>query len=302
MTSTSTANQQPSKQQSARNAAIAALAAQQLAQLWPQVDWTSPDAMSAVKTVYKSIVTRFGQAAATVAAEFYDHTRDQAGAKGSFRATPADPVPEVVLDKAVQSAFLGNPEQTINHGLVGPITTSDLPVEERVPARLDNALQRHVLQPARDTIVENVEADPVKPRYIRVPMGPNPCAFCIMLASRQLGPIDGPQKRSFSGYASAQSAQFVVGRGRELGVRRGEKRGGKKGQGVKSRGSQAQGDKYHDHCDCEPVAIFPGQDESDVSPNFDDYQDMYYKGTADAGTHRDAKKILASMRKVNGLR
>lgn len=70
----------------------------------------------------------------------------------------------------------------------------------------------------------------------------------------------------------------------------------------KSASIRADGHKYHDHCDCEPVPIFDGQTPADVSPNFHDYQDQYYKATAEAGTSRDVKKILASMRSVHGLR
>lgn len=268
------------EQQSARNAAITALAAQQLAQLWPQVDWASPDAITAVQTVYKAIVTKYGQAAASVAARFYDDTRTQAGVRGQFRAVPADPIPQAVLDRVVQSAFIG-----LDTPVDSPTTTSEMPVEQRVPARLDNTIQRHVLQPGRDTITENVAADPEKPRYVRVPMGPNPCAFCVMLASRDTAYVLG--KSIDMTYRTAESAQFVVGRGK------GAKRAG---------GTREIGEKYHDHCYCEPVAIFPGQTPSDVSPKFNDYLDMYDKGTADAGTHRDTKKILAAMRSIHGLR
>jgi hypothetical protein len=37
-------------------------------------------------------------------------------------------------------------------------------------------------------------------------------------------------------------------------------------------------------------------------PNIGDYQDMYHKAAADAGTRSDAKKVLASMRKLHGLK
>jgi len=50
------------------------------------------------------------------------------------------------------------------------------------------------------------------------------------------------------------------------------------------------------------VPIFPGQSAGDVSPDFDDHQDKYKKAAADAGTHREPKKILASMRKLYGLK
>lgn len=253
------------QQQSRINAGIVALAAAQTASLWPQVDWGSPAAASAVRKLYGAIVGQFGQSAAAVAAQFYDEQRTAAAVPGQFTAALSDPLPPVMLDKVVTSAFLGGVEPDHTHADVSA-TTGDLPVEERVPARLDGSLQRLVLQPGRETIAANAAKDPAKPRYVRVPRGAKTCAFCVMLASRELGP-------NFSGYASAHNALF-----------------------------RADGEKFHKHCDCEAVPVFPGQSAASVSPSIGDYGDMYAKGAADAGTHRDTKKILASMRKLHGLK
>lgn len=67
-----TASPADTDRQRARNAAVVALAAQQTAQLWPRVDWDSPAAADAVKLLYGAIVSRWGQAAAATAAQFYD--------------------------------------------------------------------------------------------------------------------------------------------------------------------------------------------------------------------------------------
>ncbi|MBM6699914.1 hypothetical protein H7U32_06255 [Bifidobacterium pullorum subsp. saeculare] len=45
------------------------------------------------------------------------------------------------------------------------------------------SMERWVKQGGRDTITRNVERDPRKPRFARVPQGPT-CGWCIMLASR----------------------------------------------------------------------------------------------------------------------
>lgn len=267
-------------QQSQINAGIVALAAAQTARLWPSVDWASPAAAGAVRTLYGAIVDRLGQSAAAVAAQFYDEQRTAAGVPGQYVASLSDPLPPVMLDKIVTSAFLGgHPASDVPDSQQ---TTSDLPVEQMVPQRLDGQLQRLVLQPGRDTIAHNAAADPAKARYVRVPQGDKTCAFCVMMASRELGPIEGPQKRSFGGYHAAN-------------VRFDEE-------------TQAlhvfakNGSKYHDHCDCEAVPVFAGMGAFEVSPNVDDYQDMYRKAAADAGSHSDTKKILASMRRIHGLR
>jgi len=263
------------------NAGIVALAGAQTAQLWPQVDWDHPAAASAVRTLYGAIVDHFGQSAGAVAAQLYDELRGEQQLPQQYAATLADPLPEVMLNKIVTSAFLGGSEPDHAHEAVSDATTSDLPVDERVPARLDGALQRLVLQPGRETIAANAAKDPAQPRYVRVPTGAKTCAFCVMLASRELQKAKGG-KANFSGYNPA-NVKFD-----------------EETQALHA--FAMDGTKYHNHCDCEAVPVFPGQSAADVSPNIDDYQDMYRKGAADAGTHRDTKKILASMRKLHGLK
>jgi len=253
------------RQQAAINAAVVTLAGARTAGLWPQVDWGNPAAVGAVRTLFGGIVDQFGQSAAAVSAQFYDEQRIAADVGGQYAASMAPQLPPVMLDKIVTSAFLGGPEPAAHAPEPAPAaTTSDLPVEERVPARLDGALQRLVLQPGRDTITLNAAKDPVRPRYIRIPAGPNPCAFCVLLASRQLN-------AKFSGYASA------------------------------ARAGGTDATKYHKHCECVAVPVFPGDDPADLSPNMSDYEDMYSKARADAGSG-DTKAILASMRKLHGLR
>ncbi|OCB42945.1 hypothetical protein A5721_26210 [Mycobacterium vulneris] len=173
-------------------------------------------------------------------------------------------MPRDAVDRIVTSAFLGRDGADVIDldASTTAATTSDLPVDQRVQQRLERSLSRLVQQPARDTIAENVAKDPAKPRWIRVPTGATTCEFCIMLASREQGP-------NFRGYSSEQDALFTE-----------------------------NGQKYHKNCDCVAVPVFPGDDVWDLSPNIGDYQDLYYRAAAAAGTHRDAKKILAEMRKI----
>jgi predicted transcriptional regulator len=109
-------------------------------------------AAKAVRTLYGGIVAQFGQASAAVAAQFYDEQRTAAAVPGQFTAALADPLPERMLDKVVTSAFLGGEPADHAHADEPAQTTGDLPVEQRVPARLDDGLQRLVLQPGRETI------------------------------------------------------------------------------------------------------------------------------------------------------
>lgn len=256
------------EKQAARNAAIVALAAQELAPLWPRVDWDSPDALGAVKTVYRAVVNRYGSTAASAAALFYDQQRAELELATLYSATPADVLPATVLDRAVESAFLGvDVTELDDHGHEHEVvTTSDLPLDERVSTRLESKLQKHVLQPGRDTIVANVADDPAKPQgWARETTSANPCAFCVMMASRTFGRL----------YTSAEAATRVVGRG-----------------GV-ARGKAELGSTYHRRCSCVAVAVF-----TDPPPGQRDHRERYEKAAADAGTFADTKKILASMRQL----
>lgn len=251
----------PASQQATRNRAIVALAARQLAALWPRVDWTSDRAVDAVTTVYRAIVTRYGQSAAAVAAEFYDDTRAAHRLPSRYRARPADPVPDEQITRKVESAFRGKVTVTVLDQPAVSSTTSDLPVDQRVQQRLEQSLSRLVLQPGRDTIAENTAKDPAGTRYIRVPNGETTCEFCIMLASREI-------TRQFRGYRTKATALLK------------------------------NGEKYHNGCDCEAVPVFPGDDIDELSPNLRDYQDLYYRATDAAGTSSDTKAILAKMRQL----
>lgn len=242
------------EQHAARNALIVALAAQQVSGLWPRIDWPSPKAVVAVTALYSAIVIKFGTMAAAAAAVNYDTTRAALNLPTRYRAIVAPPVTGEQIGKIVTSAFLGTTEPGS--------TTSNLPLDQRVPGRLDLALSRLVLQPARDTIAINTTKDPAKPTYIRVPTGDKTCTFCMMLASRELGP-------NFAGYASKTNALF-----------------------------NTHGERYHTTCDCEAVPVFPGQNAHDVSPNMADYQDIYHRAAAAADSHSDVNAIQREMRKI----
>lgn len=265
----------PDNPHAARNAAITALAAQQLAALWPRVDWASPKALATVTAIYTAIALKFGRMAAAASAADYDARRATLPIRSRYRAAPTPPVPEARLAKIVASAFLGHdrdaapdedlvdldaPHPARRPGLT--ITTSDLPIQQRVEVRLTNKLTGLVLEPGRDTLVTNTTKDPAQPTWIRVPTSPDPCEFCIMLASRELGP-------NFAGYHSAKNALF-----------------------------KENGEKYHPNCRCEAVAVFPGDDAHVLSPNMADYQQLYNDATDAAETHSDTNAILREMRKL----
>lgn len=128
-------------------------------------------------TAVPEIVGQHAQAAATVAAQWYDELAPDK----PFQATPAVDVPAEQIAK------------TIGWALNAP---GDAPPLDR----LAGSAKRMVYNAARDTITENAAAEGVRwARYAQ----PDACAFCRVLATRSGDNL----------YTSEHSAQFVVGRG-----------------------------------------------------------------------------------------
>lgn len=115
-----------------------------------------------------SLVSEYGDVAASVAADWYDELRASEGVPGSFRAPLAPSVPlEQVNDR------LGYATRTS-----GPLWLGDSATLTGFVSLMTN---EYVLQPGRDTVMQAAHKD--NAAYARVPE-PGACKFCLMLASR----------------------------------------------------------------------------------------------------------------------
>lgn len=191
--------------------------------------------------------------------------------------------------------------------------TSFLPPAEGVPAsvswalgasgdaalsRLEGVAQRQIWTANRETIVGNSRAE-AGSTWARVAR-PGACAFCAMVATRA------------AVYTSEAAALRVVGRGvqmtaadrriREAGENK-RRNGQFAAAGVKTRGSQKLGDKYHDHCHCQAKEVRPGQ--SYEPPEYvQKFQDAYREAirAVPQGTPMDetVAATLAGMRTALG--
>lgn len=146
-----------------------------LNKLWAVLDLSKPAAARdrLLETV-PVIAGRYGEIGAEVSAVWYEQLRTQAGARPGYVAQLADPVPVETIQRRVRfgAAHLFSEN---------PVGTFDF---------VSGVLSKYVLQPGRETLIENTAADKGwGAGYARVPRGAHTCAFCLMLASR--GPVYG---------------------------------------------------------------------------------------------------------------
>lgn len=116
--------------------------------------------------------------------------------------------------------------------------------------KLAGGVSRLLFDVQRDTTWDLADGDSATVRYQRM-ASPGCCAFCAMLASR-------------GAVYNADSATKVVGRGVPVGRDAQGNRidgaaRGRTGKGIRARGMQRMGEKYHDHCRCVGVAVHEGR-------------------------------------------
>lgn len=156
---------------------------------WASLDLTKPyDARDALLAFVPSLTTLYGEAAATVAADWYDALRADAGIGGKFRATPADPFPVEYVQARVRFGvghlFTRTPDLTLPF--------------------LDGAVQEYALQPGRDTVASSALADPQASGWQREVRG-DACKFCRMLAGR-----GGVYRRATASFAAHGDCHCVA--------------------------------------------------------------------------------------------
>lgn len=150
------------------HAGVAALADADLVSLWGGLDLSSPRAArNALLEHVPAITTEYGEAAAVVAADWYDEVRSAERVRASFRAIMAEAFPAEFVRKRVKFGAAH---------LFTPHPAAMLPF-------LRDVTQEYVLQPGRDTILRSVAADEEASGWERVAR-PDACGFCRMLSGR----------------------------------------------------------------------------------------------------------------------
>ncbi len=146
---------------------VVALAQRDLQGFWDSLDLTRPEsARDELIEFVPQLVREYGDVAATAAAEWFEQVRFDA--VGPYNATTVNATDAAQVQGTVRYAagnlFTDNPSAMLS--LVA------------------GGVQRYVLASQRGTVARNVQQDPSKPRFARVPTGAKTCAWCTMLASR----------------------------------------------------------------------------------------------------------------------
>lgn len=149
---------------------------------------------------FPELVQAYGDAAALLAADFYDELRDVPPSASRFRAVLADP-PDSAQARA--SARWG----------LGPLFTAQ-PDPTQALLNLAGSAQRLVLQSGRDTVFTASNRDPVRTAFARIPVGKT-CPFCTMVASR--GFVYGSAERAGESNTWHDDCDCVIVPGRSPG-------------------------------------------------------------------------------------
>ncbi len=144
------------------------LALRDLAAWFQTVQHLSPSDIRREAQGFVPLLARtYGEVSAAAAADFYDAARGDSAARGRFTASLADSQAAQQASRSVRWA------------------TDPLFAGDAVGAldRLGKVADAAALQDGRNTVIQNSERDPAKPRWARVPVGKT-CAWCVMVASR----------------------------------------------------------------------------------------------------------------------
>lgn len=139
--------------------------------------WAQLDPMDRITTrdvlieFLADIIHGYGDAAAVVASDYFELVRAEV-TDDFFIPKLSDPVPSDQVAASTRWAL---------SGLFVPNDAVDLGA---VLGNLEKVADRLTKLPARETFADALDADPLKPRYARVPSGAETCMFCAMLASR----------------------------------------------------------------------------------------------------------------------
>lgn len=160
---------------------VVTLALREIRAFWRTLDFSDPvSAVLALEAFLPDVVQAYGELGAAAAADFYEELRDASpAARTAYAAVLADP-PNV---EQIRKSAKWTAGPLFKQVAEGHLFLPD-PDPEKALGRVVDITDRLIKKQARDTVALNVERDPARARYARVPSGSSTCAFCMMLAGR----------------------------------------------------------------------------------------------------------------------
>lgn len=152
-------------------AELVRFAERDLTALWRGVE-TPAAARAALMDVLPALVTTYGSAASTLAAEWYDDEREKRSAKGRFRAIPLDP-----SDRGAQA-------------LAGYATTVAKNTDT-LQVLVLGGIQRRIADHMRLTIADSSIADPAAQGWVRVGAGACKSGWCDQYLDGEVHYVEG---------------------------------------------------------------------------------------------------------------
>ena len=178
---------------------LATLAAADLRDLWASVD--SPTvAAQALHDILPPLTTAYASAASTVAADWYDNTRDELNVDGRFSAITAE------LDDLGANALAGWSADAL---------LADEPDWDLARSRTEGGLQLRIANASRQTVMVSSIEDPKARGWQRSASGG--CAFCQMLAAR--GVVYSRGTVDFGAHDHCKCVAVAAFTGREIPVK-----------------------------------------------------------------------------------
>lgn len=241
-------------------------------------DPTSPTFRAGVQ----AIIDQLAQVSASIARDYYQQVRMDAGIKAPVRIRPVSAPPVSLINAS------------LDYGLRADNSGTSADFQAAVQRRLDAANQKILADVAREQIATAVAGDELAIGFRRVPR-PDACAFCILMATRST---------SREGLAATLSAGSNNNN-------RGIKYGGSEHFGIYKSRAAAEGKafvhdfigegtaKFHDNCHCVVEPVFSPVEKL---PAWLEDARQLYKNTGVDPSRPDDTSLNAFRRALNAQR
>lgn len=236
---TPTVSDQPTTQrQYVTQLALSAAVAQAIRTVWTATaPLSSEDAWGAFSAALQAVMPQYGQVAALTALDNYRVARREAGITTTLRAPRPTPMPASKIDAGLDWARRAMQEIEAEQAE----TLAEL--EAAVLKRAEAAMQKALMDEARETTIEAVAGDERALGYRRVPRL-DACAWCLALATRRTS------RRGLSKNFDRYGTPGSMGGDEHWGVYKSRAAAGQLPAGSK------QINRFHDNCHCVVEPIF----------------------------------------------